>query len=86
MSTSPVSYDGKGKLNGYPVAITSQITAGDVFFGNFADLIIGFWGGLEVLVDPYTNSLSGTVRIVAHQSVDVAVRHPVSFAFCNDGD
>lgn len=72
-------------LNGYRCAASSQITSGDVFFGNFADAIIGFWGGLDLLVDPYTNSLSGTVRLVAHQSCDVAVRHPVSFAYNNDG-
>ena len=79
-------YRGGKTLNGHRVAVSSQITNGDVFFGNFADLIIGMWGGLEILVDPYTHSLSGTVRIVAHQSVDVCVRHPVSFAFNNDGE
>ena len=42
-------------------------------------------GGLDIVVDPYTNSTSGTVRVVALQSVDVAVRHAVSFAFGNDG-
>ncbi|BBO70978.1 hypothetical protein DSCA_49080 [Desulfosarcina alkanivorans] len=84
-ATGEFIYDGGKSLNGHKVAITSQITAGDMFFGNFSDLIIGFWGGLEILVDPYTHSLSGTVRIVAHQSIDVAVRHPVSFAFNNDG-
>jgi HK97 family phage major capsid protein len=76
--------DGK-TLNGYTAKATSQITSGDLFFGNFLDLLIGFWGGLDILVDPYTNSLSGTVRLVAHQSMDIAVRHPVSFAFNNDG-
>ena len=72
-------------LNGYNCGVSSQVTSGDVFFGNWADLIIGFWGGLDVLVDPYTGSLSGTVRLVAHQSMDLAVRHPVSFAHNNDG-
>jgi hypothetical protein len=43
------------------------------------------WGGLDLTVDPYTASSSGTVRIVALQSVDVAVRHAVSFAVNNDG-
>jgi hypothetical protein len=42
-------------------------------------LLIGMWGGLDILVDPYTASTTGTVRIVAMQSVDVAVRHAVSF-------
>jgi HK97 family phage major capsid protein len=74
-----------GTLNGYKTGVTNQITSGDVFFGNWADLLIGMWGGLDILVDPYTNSLSGTVRIVCHQSMDIAVRHPVSFAFNNDG-
>lgn len=69
------------ELNGYGTGVSNQVTAGDVFFGNWADLIIGAWGGLDLLIDPYTNSLSGTVRIVAHQSMDLAVRHGESFAF-----
>ena len=72
-------------VNGYPAWITNQVVDGDVFFANWSDLLIGAWGGLDILVDPYTNSLSGTIRIVSHQSLDVAVRHPVSFAFNNDG-
>ena len=43
------------------------------------------FGGIDITVDPYTASTTGTVRIVALQCVDVAVRHAVSFAFGNDG-
>ena len=68
-----------GMVNGYPVVRSSQLTANNYVFGNFNDLLIGFFGGLDLTVDPYTNSTSGTVRIVALQSVDVAVRHAVSF-------
>ena len=71
-------------VNGYPCLITGQVTDGDVFFGNFADLLIGMWGGLDVTVDPFTGSNTGTVRIVALQSMDLGVRHPASFAFNND--
>ena len=70
-----------GMVNGYPVVVSNQITANNYVFGNFNDLLIGFFGGLDITVDPYSNSTSGTVRIVALQSVDVAVRHAVSF--CN---
>ncbi len=70
-----------GQVNGYPVVISNQLTANNYVFGNFNDLLIGFFGGLDITVDPYSNSTSGTVRIVALQSVDVAVRHAVSF--CN---
>ena len=74
-----------GNMNGYNTIVSNQVTAGDLYFGNFADLLIGMYGGLDIVVDPYTSSTSGTVRIVALQTCDVAVRHAVSFAFNNDG-
>jgi len=68
-----------GEMNGYRALVSNQVAAGDVWFGNFSDLIMGFWSGLDLTVDPYTNSTSGTVRIVALQDCDVAVRHAESF-------
>jgi len=73
-----------GEANGYNVIRTQQATAGNVYFGNFADCLIGMWGGLDLLVDPYTASSSGTVRVRALQTIDVALRNPVSFAYNND--
>ena len=74
-----------GNVNGYNVVKSNQVTAGDYYFGNFADLLIGMYGGLDILVDPFSNSKSGTIRIVALQTVDCAVRHAVSFCLSNDG-
>ena len=74
-----------GTIGGYNAVVSNQGTAGNLYFGNFSDLLIGFFGGLDIVVDPYTASKSGTVRVVALQSADVAVRHPQSFAFGNDG-
>lgn len=74
-----------GQANGYNVIRTQQATAGNVYFGNFSDMLIGMWGGLDLTVDPYTASTSGTVRVVALQTVDVAVRNAVSFAWNSDG-
>ena len=72
-------------MNGYRAIVSNQATAGNLYFGNFSDLLIGMFGGLDIVVDPYTASTTGTIRVVALQSVDVAVRHAVSFAFGNDG-
>ena len=69
-----------GQANGYPVAVTNQCAANTAIFGNWADLIIAMWGGLDINVDTSTGSTSGTVRVVAMQDVDVAVRHAQSFA------
>lgn len=91
----PVWGEGEAPLNGYRAAVSNQVpsnlTKGSatgicsaVLFGNFADLIIGMWGGLDLMIDPYTSSTSGTVRVVALQDVDVAVRHVESFAVMLD--
>jgi len=86
--------DGDTPLNGYPVLVTNQVpsnlTKGTgtglsaIIFGNFADLIVGMWGGLDLTVDPYSQSTSGTVRVVALQDVDIAVRHAESFSAMQD--
>ena len=87
--------NGNTPLNGYAAGVTnavpSNLTKGTangicsaIIFGNFADLIIGMWGGLDLTVDPYSNSTSGTVRVVALQDVDVAVRNAVSFSAMRD--
>lgn len=66
-------------VNGYNTEITNQIATGDVFLGNFADLIVGMWGGLEMNVDPYSQSTKGRLRIVVFQDVDIALRRTQSF-------
>lgn len=74
-----------GLINGYRALTSTQVTAGDAWFGNWSDLLIGMWGGLELSVDPYTHSLKGKIRYVAYQTVDFAVRHAVSFVRGNSG-
>lgn len=80
-----------GTVNGYNAAVSNQVpsnlvkgssggVASAIIFGNWSDLIVGQWGTLDLMVDPYTGSTSGTVRVVALQDVDIAVRHAVSFA------
>lgn len=81
-------------LNGYRAAISNQVpgnltkgTGTDlsaILFGNWADLVMGLWGGLDLLVDPFTGASSGKVRVVAFQSVDFALRHAESFAAMKD--
>ena len=77
-------------LNGYPAHVTNSVSSAltkgtsdvcsAIFFGNWADLIIALWSGLDLLVDPYTGSSSGTVRVTAFQDADIGVRHAESFA------
>lgn len=86
---------GSEPLNGYRSGVSNQVpsnlTKGSssgvcsaIIFGNWADLIIGQWGSLDLMVDPYTGSTAGTVRVVALQDVDIALRNAVSFACMKD--
>jgi HK97 family phage major capsid protein/HK97 family phage prohead protease len=67
-------------VNGYATQVSNVITNGDVFFGNWSDLLMGMWGGLDVTVDPYTHSDKGRIRITQFQDVDFTVRREESFA------
>lgn len=66
-------------VNGYGSGVTNQILRPDLIFGNFADAIIGMWGGLDLTVDPYSNSKKGRLRIIAMQDVDTVLRRKESF-------
>lgn len=86
-------FDGSS-MNGYETLISNQVpksltkgTGADlsaIVFGNFADLIIGMWGGLDLQVNPYSLDKKGAVRVTAFQDVDTVVRHPESFAAMTD--
>ena len=87
--------DDASRLCGYPLYETNQVpnnldkgsstgVCSAIIFGNWADLIIGMWGGLDINVDTSTGSTSGTVRVVALQDVDIAVRHAQSFSAMQD--
>lgn len=82
-------------LNGYRTVISNQVpsnlvegtsgtTLSAAIFGNFADLIIGMWGGLDIQVNPYSLDTTGAIRITAFQDVDISLRHPESFAAIQD--
>ena len=69
------------RMIGYNVALSNQLPANTAILGVWSQLMIALWGGLDVMVDPYTASNTGTVRIVALQDVDVMLRHAQAFAY-----
>lgn len=59
---------------------TSNGVCSAIFFGNWADLLIGLWGGLDLIMDASALATSGGKRLVALQDIDIAVRRAASFA------
>jgi HK97 family phage major capsid protein len=73
---------------GYPFGFTnlaSDITnAKPLIFGNWNDLIISFWSEIDLLVNPYGDAAfsKGNVQLRGAMTLDIALRHPESFAWC----
>jgi HK97 family phage major capsid protein len=80
-STGRWVLEGNQTSNGYRFVMSNQVTAKYILFGNWTDMIMGMWSGVDVNVDSASLSTSGGIRIVVLQDVDVAIRHAESFAY-----
>jgi HK97 family phage major capsid protein len=48
-------------------------------YGIWSELVVGEWGAIEVLANPYTFAAKGLVQVTGFYLADVAPRHPESF-------
>jgi|DEB0MinimDraft_6_1074348.scaffolds.fasta_scaffold00174_26 HK97 family phage major capsid protein/HK97 family phage prohead protease len=78
-------------IYGYRAEFTSNVPSnlnpGDggtdasaLIFGDFSQLIVGLFGGADIMIDETTGGLAGTTRIILHQDIDIAIRNGASFA------
>lgn len=91
----PVWY--KGEVNDLRAEISQQMptfaittpsayTGHGIICGVWDQLMVGEWGALEVIVDPYRLKKQGMIEVTTYDTCDVNVRHPQSFAVCNDAN
>lgn len=69
-----------GMVEGYQFLLSGLCNAKKLYFGDWAQLMLAFWSGVDLTVDPYSLSTKGALRLVAFQDCDVLVRHPAAFA------
>ena len=81
----------KGEMNDYRAEVSNQVSStltkgsaasicSAIFFGNWSDLVLAFWGGLDIVVDPYSLATTNLTRITTNTYADVGVRHAASFS------
>jgi HK97 family phage major capsid protein len=75
---------GQGTINGLPALVSNLIPSGSVVFGNWREVLVGLWSGIDVTVDPYSFATSGKVQIVTMQDADIALKHGESFAVLSE--
>ena len=93
-NTAQFVWEAGNELNGYNALVStlvpSDLTKGSgtnlhaIIFGNWQELIIGQWAGIDLVVDPYSSAKNALVTLVVNSWWDVAVRHAASFSAMKD--
>lgn len=84
-----------GELNGYNAWASAQVpnnlTKGSasgiclaLIFGAFSQVVIGDWGMMEIIVDPYRLKKQAMIELTAFGMFGVAVKYPAAFAAMKD--
>ena len=83
------------EVNGYRTEVTNQLptplsTGGTPYaqhtfiHGIWSQVLIGEWGALEVITDPYRLKKQGMIEVTTYETCDVNVRHPQAFSAMTD--
>ena len=64
---------------GRRVIQTTKATESKVYLGVWQHLLVALFGGVDLIVDPYTNATSAKIAITSHMLADVNVRHAEAF-------
>jgi HK97 family phage major capsid protein len=81
-----------GMVAGFPFWMNNNLpndggTASDehtMVFGKWSDNYMAQWNGTSILYDPYTQAVSGTIRLVLNLYLDNNIAHPESFNYSAD--
>lgn len=65
---------------GYNTVISSSVAAGEFFMMDRTQLVTGTWGGLNLIIDPYSDADYGVTRIVANVYRDVKTLQAKGFS------
>ena len=73
-----------GAVDGTPSFNTSNIPSAEgakyYIYGDWSNLAIGSWGGIDLTVDPYTKAAAGQIRIVVNCFFDAKMLRESAFA------
>ncbi len=70
VGSNNVPQEGSSPSEGYPL-----------IYGAWSNLVIGYWSGVDILANPYSDANKGGLRLHAFLDADVAVRHDEAFAY-----
>jgi HK97 family phage major capsid protein len=67
--------------NNVPQEASSPSEGYPLIYGAWSNLVVGYWSGVDILANPYSDATKGGLRLHAFLDADVAVRHDEAFAY-----
>jgi len=61
--------------------VAAVATKNPLIFGAWSNLMVGYWSGVDILANPYSDASKGGLRLHDFLDADIAVRHPEAFAW-----
>jgi HK97 family phage major capsid protein len=84
----------RNEVNGYRAEASTQVPSNltkgigtnlhAILFGVWTQLLVGYFGAYELLVDPYAKKKQALIEVTAFQMAGIAARNPESFAAIKD--
>ena len=68
-----------GEIEGSKALVSSNVVAKGLVVGDFSDYVIAQWGAIDLVVDNYSKSTEGKVRLVVNAYFDAKPRRATSF-------
>lgn len=65
-----------GEIDGTPVYATSNVPNKNFAVGDFSNVIIGQWGGIDLTVDPFSQATNGKIRLVVNAYFACKIARP----------
>ena len=66
-------------IDGRRVHVDGSLSSGDIYYGDFSNIYVGQWGGVELMLDPYTQATAGSVRVIVRLVCDIGIARPSTF-------
>lgn len=70
---------GRRSVLGYDATVSSSVGSELIYMADNSNLVMANWGGLNIMVDPYTDAHLGVVRILCNVYKDITVLNGAGF-------
>lgn len=72
------------EVNGYPAFSSSKVQSAHLYFGDFSKAVLGLWGGIEMIVDPYSERRKSRTIVQTEMLADSVAPNYRAFTFIAD--